>query len=77
VVITATTALFALVISQMALTWYNDDRVLIKSGSTRESIYIATRTSISAGLHLFNNITFFAALITADWLMVRHVFHFE
>ena len=76
-VIIGTTVLFALVMAQMAMTWYNDDRVLIRSGSTRESMYIATTSSIPVGLHLFNDTTFFSALITADWLMVRCTFHFE
>ena len=74
VVIMSTTILFAIIMGQIGLGWYSDDRAFIKFGSTRESIYIVATSNIPARLHLFSNVLFFGGLIIVDFLMVRFTF---
>jgi len=71
VVIITMTVLFAIIMAQIGVGWYVNDLVYIKFGSTRESMYNATTSTFSPGLHLFSNVLFFGGLITVDFLMVR------
>jgi len=73
VVITVTTALFMVAMTQTGLQLYYIDWVFVTMGSTRETIFKATSTYPSAIIELFRNITYFGPFILADWLMVSYL----